>query len=93
MVIASDKAGDTVLADKITKSVKKDLEQQVEYINNLNERKQENMQYEAEEAKRLLMGIQQIEQQFKAPKIALPENPGTIISPPVTPAKAADTPK
>ncbi len=93
MVIASYKAGDTALADKITKSVKKDLEQQVEYINNLNDRKQENMQYEAEEAKRLLMGIQQIEQQFKAPKIALPENPGTIISPPVTPAKAADTPK
>jgi Protein of unknown function (DUF2723) len=93
MVIASYKAGDTVLADKITKSVKKDLEQQVEYINNLNERKQENMQYEAEEAKRLLMGIQQIEMQFKTQKIALPENPGTIISPPVTPAKAADTPK
>jgi hypothetical protein len=93
MIMASYKAGDTALADKITKSVKKDLEQQLEYISKLDDRKQESMQYEAEEAKRLLMGIQQIEMQFKAQKIALPENPGTIISPPVTPAKAADTPK
>ena len=93
MVIASYKAGDTALADKITKSVKKDLEQQVSYISNLDDRKQENMQYEAEEAKRLLMGIQQIEMQFKTQKMTLPENPGTIISPPVTPAKAVDTPK
>ncbi|MBP6024026.1 glycosyltransferase family 117 protein [Ferruginibacter sp.] len=93
MLMASYKAGDTVLADKITKSVKKDLDQQLEYISKLDDRKQENMQYEAEEVKRLLMYLQQIEMQFKTQKMALPENPGTIISPPVTPAKAADTPK
>ena len=93
MLLSSYKAGDTVLAAKITKSVKKDLEQQMNYMSNLDDRKQEAMQYETEEVKRLLMGIQQIEMQFKMQKMSLPENPGTIISPPVTPAKAADTPK
>ena len=77
MLIAAFKAEDSVLANKIKKSVKKDLEQQVSYLNSLPERMQEQMSGELEDVKRLLMGMQQVEQQFN--KSALPtavENPG-----------------
>ena len=77
MLIAAFKAEDSVLANKIKKSVKKDLEQQVSYLNSLPERMQEQMSGELEDVKRLLMGMQQVEQQFN--KAALPtavENPG-----------------
>jgi hypothetical protein len=87
MLIAAYKAGDSVLANKITKSVKKDLEQQMTYIGSLDDNKQEAMQYEAEDVKRLLMGIQQIEMQFKNPAPApLTDNPAAIKAQPVAPA-------
>ncbi len=87
MLIAAYKAGDSVLANKITKSVKKDLEQQMAYMANLDDNKQEAMQYEAEDIKRLLMGIQQIEMQFKNPAAApLSDKPAAIKAQPVAPA-------
>ena len=79
MLIAAFKAENSVLANKIKKSVKKDLEQQVSYLNSLPERMQEQMSGELDDVKRLLMGMQQVEQQFN--KAALPtavENPGQI---------------
>jgi Protein of unknown function (DUF2723) len=89
MLIAAYKAGDSILADKITKSVKKDLEQQMTYMGNLDDSKQEAMQYEAEDVKRLLMGIDQIEKQFKNPMpVPLTDNPAAIKAQPVAPSKA-----
>lgn len=94
MLIAAYKAGDTTLAVKIKKAVQKDLEQQVTYMENLDENKQEAMQYDMQDVQRLLMGIQQIEMQFNTPKFTPTENPAQIKAMPVTPqAKAADTPK
>ena len=86
MLIAAFKAENSVLANKIKKSVKKDLEQQVSYLNSLPERMQEQMSGELEDVKRLLMGMQQVEQQFN--KAALPtavENPGQIKNTPAMP--------
>jgi hypothetical protein len=86
MLIAAFKAEDSVLANKIKKSVKKDLEQQVSYLNSLPERMQEQMSGELEDVKRLLMGMQQVEQQFN--NAALPtalENPGQIKNTPAIP--------
>ena len=94
MLIACYKAGDTVLADKITKSVSKDLDQQLKYINGLDENKQAGLQYDAEEVKRLQMFIVQIEMQLKnpAPLPPVSDNPAVINAQGVTPAKA-DSPK
>jgi Protein of unknown function (DUF2723) len=87
MLIAAYKAGDSVLANKITRSVKKDLEQQMAYMGNLDDNKQEAMQYEAEDVKRLLMGIDQIEKQFKNPMpLPITDNPAAIKAQPVAPA-------
>lgn len=86
MLIAAFKAEDSVLANKIKKSVKKDLEQQVSYLNSLPERMQEQMSGELDDVKRLLMGMQQVEQQFN--KAALPnalENLGQIKNTPAIP--------
>ena len=86
MLIAAFKAEDSILANKIKKSVKKDLEQQVSYLNSLPERMQEQMSGELDDVKRLLMGMQQVEQQFN--KAALPtavENPGQIKNTPAIP--------
>jgi hypothetical protein len=70
MLMAAYQAGDTVLADKITKSVKKDLEQQMKYMNELNEDRQAAiMSYDGQDVQRLLMGIDQIKTQFSAPPV------------------------
>jgi hypothetical protein len=93
MLIAAYKAGDTTLADKITKSVKKDLEQQMTYLNGLDDNKQDAMQIETQAVQRLLMGMQQIEMQFKTPRIIPTEAAPKINVQPVVPAKTTDTAK
>jgi hypothetical protein len=92
MLIAAYKAGDTILADKINRSVKKDLDQQMNYITNLDDTKQEAMQFEMQDVQRLLMGMQQIEMQFKNQKVIPTETPAQINVQPVAPLKA-DSPK
>jgi hypothetical protein len=94
MLIACYKAGDTALADKITKSVSKDLDQQLKYINGLDENKQAGLLYDAEEVKRLQMFMVQIEMQLKNPAPVPPvgDKPAVINAQGVTPAKA-DSPK
>jgi Protein of unknown function (DUF2723) len=77
MVLAAYKAGDTLLANKIGNAVKKDMEQQVLYYETLPDAKREAMRQEEERNKQLLMGLMQIEQQFKSPA-PITENPGTI---------------
>jgi hypothetical protein len=77
LVLAAYKAGDSVLANKIGNAVKKDMEQQVLYYETLPDAKREAMRQEEERNKQLLMGLMQIEQQFKNPA-PITENPGMI---------------
>jgi hypothetical protein len=77
LVLAAYKAGDTVLANKIGNAVKKDMEQQVVYYETLPDAKREALRQEEERNKQLLMGLMQIEQQFKNPA-PVTENPGMI---------------
>lgn len=76
MMQAAYAAGDTVLGAKIAKSVKKDLEQQLVYYNNLPEERQGYFDYpdgsgrkrgDKNEAESLLAQMQLIEQHFKTP--------------------------
>ena len=98
MLIAAYKAGDSTLAAKIAKSVKKDLEQQVTYFNSLDENKQAACAYDAEDVKRLLLGIDQIKMQFQNPMpFPVTDNPATInaqgVAPVAPAAKGTDSPK
>jgi Protein of unknown function (DUF2723) len=89
-LLAAYLAGDTVLAEKVTKSLKKDLEQQMGYYNSLDENKADNLQRtEIDQAKNLLQIIQSYEAQFKNQKPAVPsiELPQQATPPPVTPKK------
>lgn len=89
------KAGDTALAEKVSRSVKKDLEQQVNYYANLDENKQEQFRGDNEQAVNFLRGIQQIESMYKNPLPKVTEIPGASInnSPAAPGAKQTDTPK
>jgi hypothetical protein len=94
MMIAAYMAEDTVLANKINKSVKKDLEQQKVYLEGLPERLQNGiMEGELEDVRGLLMGLQQLEGQFKNPQQKpIVEGPNKITTvPPPTPV--VDSPK
>ncbi len=93
MLVASYKAGDTTLAEKITRSLKKDLDQQLQYMGGLDENKQNALQNDVEDVRRLQMFVQQIEMQFKNPQVIPTDNPASINAQGVTPAKAADTQK
>jgi Protein of unknown function (DUF2723) len=89
-LLAAYLAGDTVLAEKVTKSLKKDLEQQMAYYNSLDENKADNLQRtEIDQASNLLKIIQSYEAQFKNPKPAAPnvELPQQPVSPPAAPKK------
>ena len=97
MLQASYAAEDTVLAAKITKSLKKDLEQQISYYNSLDEDKAGSFDYLADQsgrrggdkstAEQFLMRIMQFEQQFRM-QSGKQELPGAIQT---TPTKPADT--
>ena len=95
MLQASYAAEDTNLITKITKSLKKDLEQQISYYNSLDENKAGSFDYvdqsgrkagDKNAAEQFLMRIAQLEQQFKAQSGGIPELPGTINNKPAAPA-------
>ncbi len=65
---AAYRAGDTVLAAKVNKSVKKDLEQQIAYYNQLDENKRDQFQYDEQGAQRFLLNISALEMQFTKPQ-------------------------
>ncbi len=101
MLQATYAAGDTVLAAKITKSLKKDLEQQLSYYASLDDNKAGNFDFtdqtgrsggDKNAAEQFLMRIMQLEQQFKAQAGLPTEIPGSISTNPVQP-KAPDSPK
>jgi len=73
-LLAAYKAGDLVLAKKISDALRKDLEQQVTYFNSLDENKQGPLTYENQIVQQLLQQLQGMEQYFKNP---LPLNPET----------------
>ena len=101
MLQAAYAAGDTVLAAKITKSVKKDLEQQISYYASLDDNKIGNFDFADQSGRRggdknaaeqFLMRIMQFEQQYKAQSGVPPEIPGQMNIQPVPP-KQRDTQK
>lgn len=92
MLQAAYIAGDTVLADKISRSIKKDLNQQMEYYAALDDRA-EALGYDIQQAQRLLQMIQAMEAQFKNPQPPAlnPEAPKPIPGSGAAPAPAKPT--
>ncbi|MBS1513310.1 MAG: DUF2723 domain-containing protein [Bacteroidetes bacterium] len=101
MAMAAYKAGDTTLGDKITQSVKKDLDQQVVYLDALSDSKKEAMMIEYNYIQRTQGMLQGIIAQFRNPIVTPPMPPGgdvpkTLQTTPVpadTKPKAAGKPK
>jgi hypothetical protein len=94
MLIAAYKCGDTVLANKITKSVQTDLTQQMEYYNSLDEDKQAGLEIERYYVQNMLKAIPQIKQSFGTPPPVIPTDAGGVIkTQPTAPVKGPDTPK
>ena len=88
---AAYKAGDTALADKVSRSLKKDMEQQVAYYQSLDDSKRELLSFEEERNQNLLKGLMGLEQQFKNPRPNIENNTPITTTPVTTPAK--DSPK
>ena len=102
MLQAAYVAGDTVLIAKITKSLTKDLQQQISYYAALDENRAgsfDNVDQsgrrggDKNSAEQLLMRIMSFDQQFKAQSATPTETPGQIITQPVAPSKPVDTQK
>ena len=72
-LLAAYKSGDTVLAAKVSASLRKDLEQQQVYFNSLDEEKQTTLSDENNMVMELLRQLQQMEQYFKSP-LQIPTN-------------------
>ena len=83
-LLAAYKAGDSVLARKVSSSLRKDLEQQLNYYSSLDEDKMASLTREHEITDNLLKQVQQMEQYFKNPEPAIvnPESSGTILNKP-----------
>ncbi|SKA07513.1 protein O-mannosyl-transferase family [Sediminibacterium ginsengisoli] len=64
-------AGDTALANKVSASVKTDLEQQIKYYNSLSGKKADNMADEKRTAESYLQGLQQMKTMYN-PAIQIP---------------------
>jgi hypothetical protein len=89
------KAGDTTLAEKVTRSLKKDLDQQMVYYNSLNETRLSQFDGERGDmatTANFLRGIQQMEQFYKNPKPVPVELPKTINNT-TAPVKKSDSGK
>jgi hypothetical protein len=88
------KADDKALAEKVAKSVKRDLEQQINYYANLSERMQDQFRNDSEQAANFLRGIQQIEKMYETPLPKTTEVPTPIKNNPAPAAqKQPDSPK
>lgn len=101
MLQASYMAGDTVLSEKISKGLKKDLEQQLSYYTSLNEEKVASFDFldqqgrkrgDRNDVERFLMQLQALEQQFKNPLPAPIEQSAPLNTQSVSP-KQTDTQK
>ncbi len=88
-LIAAYKAGDTALAQKVSSSLRKDMQQQVDYYESLTDNKRDGMKQEEDRNNYLMQGLMQIEQQF-AQIQRNAENPDILKTQPV---KGKDTPR
>ena len=90
-LLAAYKCGDSLLAAKVSASLRKDLEQQVAYFNNLSESNQNALSDENNAVMELLKQVQQMEQYFKNPMPMVPNTEAgkTITNKP--PAAIKDT--
>jgi hypothetical protein len=86
-LLAAYKAGDTVLAKKVSESLRKDLEQQITYFNSLDENKQAPLAYENQIVQQLLQQLQGMEQYFKSTQVINPETKNPVINNIPTPKK------
>jgi hypothetical protein len=69
MMISAYKAGDTTLGDKIAGKVKKDLEQQRDYVAQLNDERQGFLlSYDSKDLQNLINAIPQLQMQYKDPQ-------------------------
>lgn len=84
---AAYKAGDTVLAAKVSSALRKDMEQQATYYESLPDSKREALSYEEERNQNLLKGLMQMEQQFKNRPQLPAETPTQINTQPVAPTQ------
>ena len=82
-LLAAYKAGDSVLAKKVSSLLRRDLEQQLVYYASLSEDKMAALSRESEMADNLLKQVQQMEQYFKNPPPINPESSKTIINKPI----------
>lgn len=76
-LLAAYKAGDSVLAAKVSAALKKDLQQQITYFNSLSPGRQAALGYDNQVATNLLQQISQMEQFFTAK--GLPPEPGKAV--------------
>lgn len=72
------KADDKALAEKVSKMIRRDLEQQLNYYGHLDETKQDQFRNDNEQAANFLRGVQQIEEIYKNPLPKAIEIPGSI---------------
>ena len=75
---AAYQADDKALADKVLKSIRIDLQQQLRYYNGLTGSKADNMQYERNTTQNLLGDLEKIEQSFNVKQTKVPETGGVI---------------
>ena len=64
-LLAAYKAGDSTLAAKVSRSLKKDMQQQMVYYQSLSDNKRDNLSFEEERNENLLKNLMAWEQQFK----------------------------
>ncbi len=87
---AAYRAGDAALAAKVTKALRRDMEQQKAYYESLNENKRYALSMEEERNNNLLRALMGLEQEYTNKPVISPEIPGTIQNVPNSPA---DTPR
>jgi len=81
---AAYKAGDTTLAEKVSRNLRKDMEQQEAYYQSLSDNRRESLGNEEDRNQNLLRGLMAIEQQFKNQPPPV-ENSGKLQTQPVIP--------
>lgn len=88
-LFAAYKAGDTLLAKKISDALRKDLQQQVMYFNALDANKQISLEYDNQIVLQLLQQIDGMEQYFLHPETLLPKEnmPAPVDHSPDSPSK------
>ncbi|MEO5782869.1 MAG: DUF2723 domain-containing protein [Ginsengibacter sp.] len=80
-LLAAYKAGDTLLANKVYGSLRKDLEQEIVYFNSLDEDKQGALANDNQRTMQILQQLQQMQQYFTTPAPILdPEKQKQVIN-------------